>query len=113
MQGTLVEPVSVQEMLNSALWAKCGSVVHFSFGAKGSTTTEQNYSVLTSAAIIISLFFVFVFLFCFCLYLFVSSLLSYHLCRPQRYCSRTAHPNIPASGLIQGLFRIEAPPPKD
>ena len=72
VQGTLVEPVSVQEMLNSALWAKCGSVVHFSFGAKGSTTTEQNYSVLTSAAIIISLFFVLVFCFLFvfiCLFL--------------------------------------------
>ena len=77
VQGTLVEPVSVQEVLNSALWAKCGSVVHFSFWAKGATTTEQNYSVLTSAAIIISLFFVFVFCFVFVFVCFFFAVISF------------------------------------
>ena len=44
-------------------------------------------------------FFFFFFFFCFCLFvcfvLFVLLLLSHHLCRPQRHCSRAARPGIP------------------
>ena len=35
---------------------------------------------------------------------------SYHLCRPQRHCSRAARPGVSTSGHTQDSFRIVAPP---
>ena len=39
-------------------------------------------------------------------------LLSHHLFRRQRHCSRAARPGIPTSGHTQDSFRIAAPPPE-
>ena len=52
-------------------------------------------------------FFFFFFIFFFFFFFF---LLSYHLYRLQRHCSRAARTGIPTTSLIQGSFRIAAPP---
>ena len=66
--------------------------------ARHSESGDINGLFCSFLLLLINFFFVFFFL------------LSYHLYRLQRHCSRAARTGIPTTSLIQGSFRIAAPP---